>query len=94
MFGAETVSSTRYSILSLDSAKYKGYMTASFVDYMERYAYEAAVRDYCLPPRESERLAMPELFDMIAGSETGAIIATSLVIPTSDANQLANGQKN
>ena len=28
---------------------------------------------------------MPELFDMIAGSETGAIIASSLVVPNTDA---------
>jgi hypothetical protein len=27
---------------------------------------------------------MPELFDMIAGSETGAVIATSLVLPNDD----------
>jgi len=42
----------RYNILSLDGAKYKGYMTATFVEYMERNAYSAAVRDYCLPARE------------------------------------------
>ena len=29
---------------------------------------------------------MPELFDMLAGSETGAIIASSLVIPNEDKN--------
>ena len=28
-----------YNILSLDGAKYKGLMTATFVDYMEQYAY-------------------------------------------------------
>lgn len=27
---------------------------------------------------------MPELFDMIAGAETGAIIAATLVIPNDD----------
>jgi len=37
---------------------------------------------------------MPELFDLLAGSESGAIIATSLVLPNSDANQLKGGQKN
>ena len=35
---------------------------------------------YCIK-REAEKIAMPELFDIIAGTETGAIIAGSLVIP-------------
>jgi patatin-like phospholipase/acyl hydrolase len=39
-----------------------------------------------MPARTSERVAMPELFDMIAGSETGAIIASSLAIKNPDAS--------
>jgi DNA primase len=62
---------------------YNGFMTASFVDYMEQNAYDQAVRSYCLPARESQRVAMPELFDTIAGSETGAIIGSALVIKNS-----------
>lgn len=68
----------------MDSGKYKGYMTAKFVSYMEQYAYNVARRDLCIEERESKRIAMPELFDMISGSETGAIIATSLVLPKTD----------
>ena len=71
--------------MSLDSAKYKGYMTANFVSYMEQKAYQIAQRDLCFPDRDSERIAMPELFDFIAGSETGAIIASTLVIPNTNA---------
>ena len=76
-----------YNILSLDAAKYKGLMTAKFVDYMESLAYNIAKRDIqCFDDyfgdREEKKIAMPELFDMIAGSETGAIIATSLVLPS------------
>ena len=59
-------------------------MTASMVDYMEQNSYEAARRDYCIPSRESERIAMPELFHLIAGAETGAIIASSLVTANTD----------
>ena len=81
-----SVTAARYNILSLDSAKYEGYMTARFVDYMEQYAYIAAIRDRCIPPRDSGRVAMPELFDMIAGSETGAIIASSLAVKNPDAS--------
>ena len=84
-FATVGVEAARYNVLSLDSAKYKGYMTASFVSFMEQYAYSVAERDYCIPARASKRIAMPELFDLIAGSETGAIIATSLVLPNTDA---------
>jgi patatin-like phospholipase/acyl hydrolase len=43
-----------------------------------------ARREYCIPQRDSERIAMTELFDLIAGSETGAIIASTLVLPNDD----------
>lgn len=75
----------RYNILSLDSARYKGYLTASFLEHIEQQSYNIAVDYQCIKEkRASEKIAMPELFDMITGSETGAIIATSLVIPNDD----------
>ena len=58
-------------------------MTAKFVSYMEEYAYKVANHDRCIT-RDIERIAMPELFDLIAGSETGAIIASTLVLPNPD----------
>ena len=76
----------KYRILSLDSATYSGLMTAEFVSFMEKKAYLIARSLKCLTERESERVAMHELFDMIAGSETGAIIASSLVVPHDDAS--------
>jgi patatin-like phospholipase/acyl hydrolase len=78
------VQAARYNILSLDAAKYKGYMTAKFVSYMEKYAYNVARRDFCIVERKSGRIAMPELFDMISGSETGAIIATTINLPNTN----------
>lgn len=63
---------------------YSGFMTASFVDYMEQNSYDQAVRSYCIPQNKAGRIAMPALFDTIAGSETGAIIASALVIPSDD----------
>lgn len=87
------VVSARYNILSLDSAKYKGYMTAQFVSYMEQFAYNVARRDFCIDERNSERISMTELFDMISGSETGAIIATIINLPLKDGEKLDEGQK-
>ena len=77
----------KYNILSIDAASYKGYITAKFIDYMERTAYYEARAQYCIPERESERIAMPELFDMIAGSESGALIAGALVVPANETQQ-------
>ena len=34
--------------------------------------------------RDSQKIAMHELFDMMAGVETGAIIASSLLVPNDD----------
>jgi len=76
--------SKSFNILSLDSAYYKGYMTANFTSYLEQKSYFVARRDKCIPEREDERISMTELFDIIAGSETGAIIAATLVVPNDD----------
>jgi patatin-like phospholipase/acyl hydrolase len=56
-------------------------MTSEFISFLELLAYYSARDNYCIPERESGRIAMPELFDLISGSETGAIIASSLNIP-------------
>jgi len=61
-------------------------MSAQFIQLMEKKAYYIAKDKYCIE-RPEEKIAMPELFDMIAGSETGAIIASSLVIPNDGANK-------
>ena len=38
-----------------------------------------------IQPRESGKISMVELFDMLAGSETGAILASTLAIKNDDA---------
>ena len=73
-----------YNILSLDGASYKAYMTATFTGFLEKKAYFIARRDRCIKERPEERISMTEIFDMIAGSETGAIIASALVVPNKD----------
>lgn len=76
-----TASPKTFNILSIDGALYKAPMSAGLISFMEQKAYDIAVRDSCIESREIHRISMTELFDMISGSETGAIIATSLVIP-------------
>lgn len=50
-------------------------MTARFISYLEQKSYYIA-RDYqCIDENPEQRLAMTEIFDLIAGTDTGAIIA-------------------
>ena len=52
---------------------------------MEQRAYMIANTEKCLKEeRKEQRIYISEMFDMIAGSETGAIIASSIAIK--DAN--------
>lgn len=74
----------KYNVLSLESVNYRGFMTSEFIGFLELLAYYSARDNYCIPERESGRIAMPELFDLISGSETGAIIAAALNVPTED----------
>jgi orotate phosphoribosyltransferase len=60
-------------------------MTSDFVNFLEIISYYSAREQYCIPERASGKIAMPEIFDMIAGSETGAIIGATLVMPNMDA---------
>ena len=48
---------------------------------MEDKAYYIARQNECIEERENQKVAMIELFDLIAGSETGGIIAAMLVAP-------------
>ena len=72
-------SCTQFNILSLSQAGQYGYITARFISYLEQKSYYIA-KDYgCdIPDYGDERLAMTEIFDLIAGTDTGAIIAGSI----------------
>ena len=59
-------------------------MTADYINYMELYAYSVAHELFNVT-RDSKKVAMHELFDMISGSETGALIASFLVVPNDNA---------
>jgi len=69
--------------LSLDAGSYNGIITARTVSLIEQKAYTYMNHMYCIK-RPSNKVAMHEMFDMITGSGTGAIIASSLVVPNDD----------
>jgi len=63
---------------------YQAYLQTKFLEYIEMRSYAIATRNSdsgrTIKRRKSKKIAIPELFDMIAGSETGAIIASYLSI--------------
>ena len=76
-------SSDKYNILSLDGGGIRGIITAAVIDKMENLAYEKALIVYKIPARTEKKVSMAELFDMVAGTSTGALLAATLVIPKS-----------
>ena len=70
-----------WNVLSLDGGGIRGLITAKVVDYMEKASYDYAHKEYCFPERKNGRISMAELFDLVAGTSTGSLLATSLVIP-------------
>jgi patatin-like phospholipase/acyl hydrolase len=56
---------------------------------MEKIAYNYSVSQYCMPERTTPKVSMAELFDMVAGTSTGSLLAVTLVIP-SDTNKSEN----
>lgn len=65
----------------MDSAKEQGLVTSRVVEYFESRAYFLARGQYCIKARASEKIAIPEIVDVVAGSETGALIASTLLMP-------------
>ena len=73
-----------WNILSLDGGGIRGLITATVVKYMEEVAYNYSIEKYCMPERDIKKVSMSELYDMIAGTSTGSLLATSLVFPNPD----------
>jgi hypothetical protein len=61
-------------------------MVARLLGYIENYAYLIAKRDCKISERATGKIAIHELFNMIAGSESGAIIASSLMLKNTPTN--------
>ena len=52
---------------------------------MEHYAYEYSTDKLCYPKDpQNERISLSKVFDMVAGTSTGSLLATSIVIPAVD----------
>jgi uncharacterized protein len=77
-----------YNIISFDGGGIRGLITATVVDYLESYAYTYARETYCIPERNKTKLPMSDLFDLLAGTSTGSLIASSLVMPNSDGTNM------
>jgi patatin-like phospholipase/acyl hydrolase len=58
---------------------------------MEKESYYYARCNYNITARPIKKLSMSELFDLVAGTSTGSLLATALVIPN---NNSLSPQKN
>jgi len=58
-----------------------GLVTSLVLEYMEKRAYHLSNAQYCIPDRKVESIAISELVETVAGSETGAILASALLLP-------------
>ena len=81
-----------YNVLSCDGGGIRGILPAKVIEYMEVYAYEYAEKQGLADKiplyknyktGETKKVVhMSLLFDMMAGTSTGSIIAAGLSYPT------------
>ena len=74
--------SKHWDILALDGGGIRGLMTACYVQKMEEFAYNYSVENYNYPKNESNpRISMSKLFNMVAGTSTGALLSSAIAMP-------------
>lgn len=66
-----------------------GLVTSLVLEYMEKRAYHLSKAQYCIPDRKVESIAISELVETVAGSETGAILASALLLPSTSTESKA-----
>lgn len=80
-FAVTGAESADYSILSIDGGGIKGLISAVVLDNMEREAYNIALEKKYITERTNKKVSMAELFDMVAGTSSGGLLAGSIVLP-------------
>ena len=84
---AEPVKRQFYNILAVDGGGIRGIIPGVVMKRMEKYAYEYAIsKGYKFPryPGIDDRIALKDLFDMMAGTSTGSILVSGLAYPDKD----------
>jgi hypothetical protein len=56
-------------------------MTAMIVDFIEQEAYTYANTELCYPTNDVKKIPSSKLFDLVAGTSTGSLIASALAMP-------------
>ena len=71
-----------YNILSLDGGAMKNVITLVVLEYMETYGYEYALGQGYINASSHPRLPLKDMFQMLAGTSTGGVIAAALSVPS------------
>ena len=70
--------------MAIDGGGIRGLIPAVVLQQMELYSFEyAKSKNYKVPqyPGNEGKVAIKDLFDMVAGTSTGSILAAGLVYP-------------
>ena len=82
-----------YNLLTIDGGGIRGLIPAKVIENMEVYAWDyATTNNYQFPQFEGHdgHFAMSSIFDMVAGTSTGSILAAGLAYPDVDNTKLVN----
>lgn len=74
-----------YNILSIDGGGMRNIITLKVIDYMEDYGCRYVTQmKYNVTCTAQKKLPIKDIFNMVAGTSTGGVIAAALAVPAND----------
>jgi hypothetical protein len=76
--------SNSIAVLAIDGGPQVGMVNAQWIDSLEQEAYKIGTEEFCIPANRHHKVSVSELYDYVAGTQTGSLYASMLTLRHKD----------